>query len=65
MASSVIEVEPGPVGAFFGALPEHPVTASVAVRELCLGKSLLFEDGGTHQLKGFAEPTQVYEVVLA
>ena len=38
------------------------ITVSVAVRELCLGKGLRFEDGGLHELKGFAEPTQVYEV---
>jgi class 3 adenylate cyclase len=35
---------------------------SVAVRELCIGKRLQFSDGGSVQLKGFAEPTQVYEV---
>src|SRR5437763_5287489 len=25
IASSIIEVEPGPIQAFFGAMPEHPV----------------------------------------
>ena len=40
------------------------ITVSVAVRELCLGKGLHFDDGGTHELKGFAEPTQVYEVAV-
>lgn len=41
------------------------ITVSVAVRELCLGKRLTFEDGGTHELKGFAEPTQVYALALS
>jgi class 3 adenylate cyclase len=35
---------------------------SVAVRELCLGKRITFNDGGSVALKGFPEPTQVYEV---
>lgn len=39
------------------------ITVSVAVRELCIGKGLRFDDGGTVALKGFGEPTQVYRVV--
>jgi class 3 adenylate cyclase len=39
------------------------ITVSVAVRELCIGKLLQFGDGGRVELKGFPEPTQVYEVV--
>jgi class 3 adenylate cyclase len=35
---------------------------SVAVRELCVGKRFLFESRGPMALKGFSEPTQVYEV---
>ncbi len=38
------------------------VTVSVAVRELCIGKLLTFDDGGAVELKGFAEPTRVYDV---
>ncbi len=38
------------------------ITVSVAVRELCIGKQLRFEDGGRLPLKGFADPTQVYAV---
>ncbi len=38
------------------------ITVSVAVRELCIGKRLQFEDRGAVALKGFAEPTQCYEV---
>jgi class 3 adenylate cyclase len=38
------------------------ITVSVAVRELCLGKRIEFVDGGQVELKGFADPTQVYEV---
>jgi class 3 adenylate cyclase len=39
------------------------ITTSVAVRELCIGKLLTFNDGGAVELKGFAEPTRVYDVV--
>jgi class 3 adenylate cyclase len=39
------------------------ITVSVAVRELCIGKLLTFNDGGLVELKGFAEPTRVYDVV--
>jgi class 3 adenylate cyclase len=38
------------------------IVVSVAVRELCLGKRITFNDGGSVALKGFPEPTQVYEV---
>jgi class 3 adenylate cyclase len=41
------------------------IAVSVAVRELCLGKGLRFDDAGLHELKGFAEPTQVYEVICS
>jgi class 3 adenylate cyclase len=32
------------------------------VRELCLGKKLPFREHGARELKGFAQPVQVYEV---
>ena len=35
---------------------------SVAVRELCVGKRFSFEPRGPMVLKGFSEPTHVYEV---
>jgi class 3 adenylate cyclase len=38
------------------------IAVSVAVRELCLGKRIDFVDSGRVELKGFREPTQVYEV---
>jgi class 3 adenylate cyclase len=38
------------------------ITVSVAVRELCVGKQFRFEPRGPVTLKGFSEPTQVYEV---
>jgi len=38
------------------------ITVAVAVRELCIGKRLRFNDGGSVALKGFAEPLQVYAV---
>ena len=38
------------------------ITASVAVRELCVGKQFGFEDRGPIQLKGLPEPTIVYRV---
>jgi class 3 adenylate cyclase len=38
------------------------ITASLAVRELCVGKQIRFEDGGPVQLKGLPEPTTVYRV---
>jgi class 3 adenylate cyclase len=42
--------------------PPGKITVSVAVRELCQGKRLVFVDGGTVELKGFAEPATCYEV---
>ena len=38
------------------------ISASVAVRELCIGKQLGFEPADPVGLKGFAEPTTCYEV---
>ena len=38
------------------------ISVSVAVRELCVGKRFRFEPRGPVALKGFAEPTHVYEV---
>jgi class 3 adenylate cyclase len=38
------------------------ITASVAVRELCVGKQFGFEDRGLVQLKGLPEPTIAYRV---
>lgn len=38
------------------------ILASLAVRELCVGKQIGFEDQGTVQLKGLPEPTAVYRV---
>jgi class 3 adenylate cyclase len=38
------------------------ITVSVAVRELCVGKRFTFESRGALTLKGFSEPTHVYEV---
>ena len=41
------------------------VLVSSAVRELCLGKGIRFEDKGLVDLKGFDEPLRVYEVSLS
>jgi class 3 adenylate cyclase len=38
------------------------IAASLAVRELCVGKQLRFDDYGPAQLKGMSEPTIVYSV---
>lgn len=38
------------------------ITASIAVRELCIGKQFRFEDRGVVQLKGLPEPTAAYRV---
>jgi class 3 adenylate cyclase len=35
---------------------------SVAVRELCMGKSFRFDDRGEHSLKGLPEPIHVYGI---
>jgi class 3 adenylate cyclase len=45
-----------------GAASPGEITVSVAVRELCIGKPFLFEDGGRLKLKGLSEPTQTYIV---
>ena len=42
--------------------PPTGILASVAVRELCIGKRLSFTDAGRMVLKGFTDPTQVYAV---
>ena len=39
------------------------ITVSVAVRELCIGKPVRFEDRGELVLKGIPEPTRAYAVV--
>ena len=39
------------------------VLVSSAVREVCLGKGLRFEDKGLIEVKGFDEPIHVYEVI--
>lgn len=41
------------------------ILASGAVRELCLGKGFTFKDRGEVELKGFAEPMRIYEVVCS
>jgi len=38
------------------------IAASLAVRELCVGKQFLFEDRGLVRLKGLPEPTTAYRV---
>jgi adenylate cyclase len=38
------------------------ITVSVAVRELCIGKRFHFEPRGPMALKGFSEPTHLYDV---
>jgi len=48
-----------------GHCPPGGIVVSVAVRELCLGKRLAFDDGGLVELKGFPQPTQCYEVAWA
>jgi class 3 adenylate cyclase len=44
------------------AAPAGDITVSVAVRELCMGKRIGFEDRGTMTLKGLPEPVQTYAV---
>jgi len=39
------------------------IAASVAVRELCIGKSVRFDDRGRVAIKGIVEPTQAYTVL--
>jgi class 3 adenylate cyclase len=38
------------------------IAASAGVRELCIGKTFLFEDRGLLELKGLPEPTKAYAV---
>ena len=45
-----------------GAADAGDILVSVAVRELCIGKSFEFRDNGRLPLKGFPEPTQTYAV---
>lgn len=45
-----------------GAARAGEIVASVAVRELCVGKPFKFEDQGVLDLKGRPEPTQYYIV---
>jgi class 3 adenylate cyclase len=44
------------------AAPPGDIAVSVAVRELCVGKSFRFEDIGELSLKGLPEPTKSYAV---
>jgi class 3 adenylate cyclase len=39
------------------------ILVSAAVRELCMGKGLTFEDQGELELKGFSEPIRTYGVI--
>jgi class 3 adenylate cyclase len=47
------------------AVPPGGVLVSTAVRELCVGKRLDFDDTGPIVLKGFLEPVRVHRVVWA
>ncbi len=38
------------------------IAVSVAVRELCMGKSFRFDDRGEHRVKGLPEPIHVYGI---
>jgi class 3 adenylate cyclase len=42
--------------------PPDGIAVSAAVRDLCVGKLLVFESRGAHRLKGFAERVPVFEV---
>lgn len=42
--------------------PPGGIAVSTAVRELCVGKGFHFDSRGDVNLKGFAEPVQVFEV---
>jgi class 3 adenylate cyclase len=46
-----------------GAAEPGAITTSLAVRELCMGKTFRFADLGRLELKGLPEPTQIYAVV--
>ena len=47
-----------------GAASPGGIAVSTAVRELCVGKHFSFDARGALELKGFAEPVPVFEVVL-
>ena len=38
------------------------IVVSRVLYDLCAGKSIPFEDGGTVELKGIAEPVQIFHV---
>ena len=44
------------------AATDDDIAVSMAVRELCAGKSFRFDDRGEHALKGLSEPTRIYGV---
>ncbi len=44
------------------AASDGDIAVSVAVRELCMGKSFRFADRGEHRLKGLTEPIRIYGV---
>jgi class 3 adenylate cyclase len=46
-----------------GVASSGEIMVSVAVRELCIGKSIRFHDHGHVELKGLPEPTQAYGVL--
>jgi hypothetical protein len=46
------------------AAPPAGSVVSVAVRELCIGKSFRFEDMGPLDLKGFPAPTPAFAVIV-
>jgi class 3 adenylate cyclase len=48
-----------------GVAEPGDITVSIAVRELCMGKTFTFADLGPLALKGLPEPTQTYRVVWA
>jgi class 3 adenylate cyclase len=45
------------------AASDDDIVVSVAVHELCIGKSIRFQDRGSLTLKGMPEPTRVYGVI--
>ena len=49
-------------GRLCAAASDDDIVVSVAVREMCMGKSFSFDDRGEHSLKGLAEPTRIYGV---
>ena len=44
------------------AASDGDIVVSVAVRELCMGKSFRFDDRGEHSLKGLPEPVHLYRI---